>query len=130
MERDNTIQNQDMHVTGVPEEHLPAFYRGLSLLLTTQLDRTRTECIRVSRLKSLTDTDALMASYDEKERLRLACIKVFLACIKVFACIKASREREDCAEYIYNILHAHYISYLGLKKKNRYLGFQRRRRSC
>jgi hypothetical protein len=69
---------------GVPKKDLPAFYRGLAFLLTMQLDRTRTECIRVSRLKSLTDADALMASYDEGEQLRLACIKVESARARVY----------------------------------------------
>jgi hypothetical protein len=76
MYRDNTIQDEDLEVVDVPKKHLSAFYQGLAFLLTMQLDRTRTECIRVSRLKSLTDADALMASYDEGEQLRLACIKV------------------------------------------------------
>jgi hypothetical protein len=76
MHRDNTIQDEDLEVVDVPKKHLPAFYRGLAFLISMQLDRTRTECIRVSRLKSLTDADALMASYDESEQLRLACIKV------------------------------------------------------
>ena len=43
-----------------------------------QLDRTRTECIRISRLKALSDTDSLMLVYDEREQLRLACIKKFV----------------------------------------------------
>jgi len=61
----------------VPEAELATFYRGLCLKLTIQLDRTRTECIRISRLKALTDTDALMMIYDEREQLRQHSTKIF-----------------------------------------------------
>ena len=80
--KDNTIREDDLTLMGrggseVPDLELADFYRGLCLKLTIQLDRTRTECIRLSRLRALTDTDALMEIYDEREQLRLASIKIF-----------------------------------------------------
>jgi len=61
----------------VATTELPAFYQALAHKLTLQLDRTRTECIRISRLKALSDTDSLMLLYDEREQLRLASIRIF-----------------------------------------------------
>ena len=50
---------------GVPEELLPDFWQGVALRLAHDFDRTRTEVIRISRLKSLTDTELLQSLYDK-----------------------------------------------------------------
>jgi hypothetical protein len=51
--------------TGVPEELLVDFWQGVALGLAHEVDRARTEVIRISQLKSLTDTDVLESLYDK-----------------------------------------------------------------
>ena len=60
MDFDNKIKPADFEIVDVPSPLLPLFYQGLALKMTLQLDRARTECIRISRLKALSDTDSLM----------------------------------------------------------------------
>lgn len=73
---DNVIRLEDIEIAGVPTtQDLSAFYRGLAHKLALQLDRTQTECIRLSLLKALTDTDALMLLSGGSEQLRLDIVR-------------------------------------------------------
>ena len=75
--RVSTFENSDMQVEGIPEYSLPLFWQGVALQIAQEYDRSRTECVRISRLKALSDTDSLLLLYDEGEPLRLDCIMMF-----------------------------------------------------
>ena len=46
----------DYNISGVNEQSMPQMFQGICFKLAQQLDRTRTECIRISRLRALSDT--------------------------------------------------------------------------
>ena len=69
-------QAPDYQLAGVPDSVLPDFWRGVAIKLAHQLDRTRTECIRISRLKAMSDTDLRTLHGDEGENIRRHCIKI------------------------------------------------------
>ena len=69
---------QDCRVGDADDHALSGLWQGIAIDLALTLERARTEGIRMSRLKALTDRDSLLLLYDEGEQLRLDCIKKFL----------------------------------------------------
>ena len=49
------ITESDYHLEGVPLQDLADFWQGVAIKMAHQFDRTRTESIRISNLKALTD---------------------------------------------------------------------------
>ena len=78
--RAETSNILDSHFTlecGLDEISLSNFWQGVALKMAHILDRTRTECIRISRLKALSDKSSFLSDHNEEEQLRLDCIQLF-----------------------------------------------------
>jgi hypothetical protein len=72
-----SVHARDWRVGDADEGTLAKMWHGVAINLANTLERARTESIRISRLKALTDQASLMLLYDESEKLRLDCIKKF-----------------------------------------------------
>ena len=65
------LRESEFQIKGIPVTILATFYHGVALRMAHLLDQTRTECIRISRLRALSDTESLKLMYDDGEQLRL-----------------------------------------------------------
>ena len=72
-----TVHPRDWRVGDADAGTLAKMWQGVAINLANTLERARTESIRISRLKALTDQASLMLLYDESEKLRLDCIRKF-----------------------------------------------------
>jgi hypothetical protein len=72
-----SVHSRDWRVGDVNEGTLAKMWQGVAINLSNTLERARTESIRISRLKALTDQASLMLFHGESEQLRLVCIKTF-----------------------------------------------------
>jgi hypothetical protein len=72
-----SVHARDWRVGDADEGTLAEMWQGVAINLSKTLERARTESIRISRLKALTDQTSLMLFHCESEQLRLSCIKTF-----------------------------------------------------
>ena len=72
-----SAHSREWRVGDADEGTLAKMWQGVAMNLANTLERVRTESIRISRLKALTDQASLMLLCDESEKLRLDCIKKF-----------------------------------------------------
>jgi len=70
----NIAKSRDFELAGVSCTSLSDVWQGVALQMAHQFDRTRTECVRVSNLKAISETESLMVMYDEGGQLRQVCV--------------------------------------------------------